>query len=271
MTHTPPCPVKLGKESIAFWSLRPIGQLAVFVHGFRGSPTTTWVSFPQELLTGAGFGVDFLFYGYESLRQGAEESGVQLYDSLFKLWQSPALIVNESLSSYPKRSTDFHYSRVTLIAHSLGAAVSRQAMIEHYRALNPWGTDIRLVLFAPAHKGANGAKLIGETLACGGIIGSWIGAALELQFQSIRDLKPESQFLKSLVEESRRAIISPEGLGAYITARKVIWVEADRVVINQRFLDDPKAERVEGRTHVSVCKPDAKYSKPVTEVMEAMS
>ena len=269
MNHTPPLAFNLGKEAMAYWSLEPKGHLIMFVHGFNGNATKTWTSFPYGLLEDDSVhGADLVFYGYESLRQGAAESGVQLYDEINKLWTSSSAFVNKS--PYKGRVEDFRYTKLTLIAHSLGAGVARQCLIEHFRNGNPWGTDIRLVLFAPAHRGANAAKLVGEALVGGGIVGAIIGILLELRYQSIRDLKPGSQFLQSLLEESRSALESQDAPAIYVKARKIFWAEADMVVTNERFLEDPTPLRMKKRTHMSVCKPDRSYQSPIEVLKEVL-
>ncbi len=271
MTHTPPCPSILGRQSLGFWSLQPAGHLVVFVHGFNGAPQTTWDRFPFGLLQKTeSAGVDLLFYGYDSLRQGAEESGVELYHAIDRLWKSPATFVNASQYQYAVRPPAFRFTRLTLVAHSLGAAVARQAVIEHHRNGDPWTAAIQLVLFAPAHKGANGAKLGAALFANLPFLGGLIGGLLQLRYQSIRDLDPDSPFLKTLLSESEKALVFAARPAEYVKARSVVWAISDPVVTNQRFLEDPTAERVPARTHSGLCKPVDGYDIPVDHVLKAL-
>src|ERR1022692_4249540 len=169
-THKPPCSVtKFGIDTQAYWASNPTGRLLVLVHGFNGKAGTTWLGLPQELIrqTGAS-GYDIISFGYDSVKQTAGESANQLHTFLDELFKDTAQIVNRSLDDnglVNRRVAGFQYSHAVLTGHSLGACVIRRALLNQIQSgRNKWKTEIKLVWFAPAHRGAK-LKLLLDAVA----------------------------------------------------------------------------------------------------------
>jgi hypothetical protein len=93
-------------------------------------------------------------------------------------------------------------------------------------------------------------------------------ALFEAKIQVIEDLKPGSEMLRKLLEETNRVIGS--GNGKFAIARKVIWGERDNIVIQNRFSNDPVAVTYCRKDHTEVCKPSGKFFEPIKDVIEAL-
>ncbi len=262
MAHFPPQSIDLGKGSKIYWSEEPTGHLLIFAHGFYGDAMDTWRSLPTGLLESReGKGIDCLFYGYDSVRRGAEDSGVEFFHSLDTLCRRPAEWFLSSTAGRDRRSPNFCFQRLTIVAHSLGAAVVRFALVEHSRAGHPWGREIDLVLFAPAHRGAHVVPLVAATFGIGGRLVAALSPVIEWRCQAIRDLRQGSKFLTRLEEESRTHI-DKERAG-YLICRHVFWAEYDDVVIKERFLEDRVAHVLRETNHTSICKTRPGYLGPL--------
>lgn len=273
-SHTPPCSIKrFGIDTQAYWSLNPTGRLLVLVHGFNGMSGTTWLGLPQALIlqTGAN-GYDIVSFGYDSVKQTASESANQLQSFLDKLFQNTTAIINRSLDDNGltiRRAPQYTYSHVVLIGHSLGACVTRRALLNQIQSgRNKWNAEIRLVWFAPAHRGAKLKLLIDAVaLAIPGGYGQSVDAAAKYYSPSLGDLDAGSEFLRELLEDTRHLCDAHPSLKAPIT----FWALRDSVVTNGPFAKDTTPfEEVDGANHVSICKPTG-YDKRVGELLRIMS
>jgi hypothetical protein len=251
MNHTLPRHLNAGVKTNAYWSLNPMGHLIVFVHGFGGGAEGTWMQFPRCAIGAPEFvGRDLVFYGYDGLQTEAFLSGVELYRFIEKI--ADVQLVQDTLPPYPKRDPNFAFNRITVVAHSLGAIVSRLAFLEAYRDGAPWISNSELVLFAPAHLGAKIGPLVSEALSIFKIF-AVIEAVATGWYQVLRDLKPGSPILQRLENDTRAALSS--GRANFVKAKKVIVTRTDRVVDNMRFCEDPAPVEIAGVSHMSICKP----------------
>src|SRR5688500_13432064 len=148
----------------ALWAVNPNRTLLVFVHGFGGSATGTWVAFPELLdVSSKARHCDCVFYGYDGFRTRAYVSALKLLAFLDRLCTDTANTINATLPSVaPKRAADFAYDKIIIVAHSLGAIVSRQALVSAHKSGAAWAAKVDLVFFAPAHSGADLLLLAGE-------------------------------------------------------------------------------------------------------------
>jgi pimeloyl-ACP methyl ester carboxylesterase len=243
------------------------------VHGFGGAATDTWDEFADRLPERPECaGHDLFFYGYDSLAVQATNNAALLRDFLHALATDPVRsVMARSLRVDRGLVASFRYRRIVLVAHSLGAVVTREALAQAADdpAMRPWVGLVRLALFAPAHCGAKITELAEEAL--GAVKFSWLGlarTAFKTYAQVLGDLERGSPTLKHL--ESRTAALLAQGMTS-LRAAVVVQGDRDRVVYATRFLDDP-GPRVEiGMGHIDVCKPTARYTRPMDHVVPLLT
>jgi hypothetical protein len=148
-----------------------------------------------------------------------------------------------------------------IVSHSLGAVVVRRAVLDGIKDEERWTDLVRLVMFAPAHLGANVKVLL--TLTIGKIL-----AALEAYFRTkypvLNQLEPDSKTLELLWNESQ------EAARLYPNAVRAVGVaipEIDQVADSNSFCCDPPGRRIDGTNHVSVIKPRTRAAKQFTHLI----
>ncbi|MDW9981911.1 hypothetical protein CN187_03015 [Sinorhizobium meliloti] len=144
-------------------------------------------------------------------------------------------------------------TKVTVIAHSLGAPVSRRALLDAIRNQASWAGKTRLQLFAPAHMGAYLNKVRKELGIASRLIAS-LTALTKFGVLLLDGLEPGSPFLTQLMEDSSKELAN--GWDAQVKARQVIFGDGENVVMVQRFLEDPPHTVWPGHGHCSVCRCD---------------
>ena len=150
-------PLAFGVATNAHWAVAQPLNVLVFVHGFFGHAVNTWTSFPEMLLADARMaGTDIVFYGYDGKFRQAGNSALELLNFLRKLAEQPWTL---SSSGIGRSRKDPGYVRIVIAAHSLGAVITRRALLDASRAGALWLDRVRVVLFAPAHNGAYAAVL----------------------------------------------------------------------------------------------------------------
>jgi pimeloyl-ACP methyl ester carboxylesterase len=257
--------VGTGKDSYAYWSDAPAGKAIVFVHGFLGTARDAWRQFDSLLQAEAACdGADIFFYGYDGVTTHATESGEELNSFLDELiahtqrfyrWHLPP-----KMAQTPERQ-GLAYTRVVLVAHSLGAVVSRIALLGAYHDGAPWLDTIRLVLFAPAHGGTRTVDAIVSAVSGINILGAAVAIG-KAKVRAAADLQEDSIILEQL--RSEVASLADAGR-AKLAAKCVVWARGDDIVINKRFPGDPKPVIVNFSDHRAVCKPTSSYKRPVEE------
>src|SRR5450759_3369734 len=109
------------KGSSARWALNPDASLIIFVHGFRGSPGSSWKDFPRILPTHPKLGgADIFFYSYDGARTRAGVSAA-LFRELLNEIASSSATANQTLPPASRRQDPWAYRRIVIVAHSLGA------------------------------------------------------------------------------------------------------------------------------------------------------
>lgn len=271
-THHWPVNLSEGLGTVAHWSTSNPRRLVVFVHGFRGSAVKTWIQFPAMMEKDPALGdCDFIFYGYDSPKYRVPVSGYRLYQFLDRACGDSGVLADESLPpSAACRGLGNTYDAIVLVAHSLGAVIARQALILAHEHQRLWADRVRLVLFAPAHKGSDVVSMAGTFLGVFKPLSPELfEAGLELVWPVLKDLKEGSPTLAQLEAKVLAAVPAgddPHCLKAY----KVMHGTEDPIVSPLDFGRDPSPEFIEGRYHINVCKPDESYDRPVQTVLEAL-
>ena len=264
-THHVPVGIPFGEKSEALWAISPNHVAIVFVHGFGGSATNTWIQFPSLLQSEAGCeGCDFIFFGYDGLRIRARPSAAKFISLLDELFGNAAGLAADSLPTV-KRLKRFNYKRVVIVAHSLGAVVSRIALLDAFRHQRNWTSKVELVLFAPAHGGASILPL--ATLAMGALRLAPVEAFARYRFQVLHDLERSSQTLSRLEKQTLSAI--QQGAKSLI-ARRVVYAGNDKIVDPVDFCDDPPAFFIQDVSHTSVCKPRSDFRDPLDHLLACL-
>ncbi|MDQ6892328.1 MAG: alpha/beta hydrolase [Acidobacteriota bacterium] len=269
-SHHPAWRIEAGKNSYAIWAARPAGNAVIFLHGFSGSTQKTWPHFPTLLPERKELsGHDFIFYGCEGLKARTYPSAVLFREFLEELLTQPAeAIVNPSLEPRHHRKKKFEYNAVTLVGHSTGAVVARQALLDALEQGIPGLSKIRLVFFAPAHTGASiapfQAEMLGSSLP---ILVLQLGMNL---FAPIwKDVLRDGETIRDLAARTTQALQgTPKA--KYLIATKVILAEWDKIVSPRRFCADPIPKVLPGRDHKSVCKPRGATDEVMTELLKVL-
>jgi pimeloyl-ACP methyl ester carboxylesterase len=263
--HHVPVTIPFGQKSQAIWAQKPIGRLLIFVHGFGGSSVNTWVEFPSSLQTTSSLqGYDAVFYGYDSLRTRARASAHVLIQLLDALSSEPSVVLNNSLPTI-NRNEAFSYRKIVIVAHSLGAVVTRIALLDAFRSKRTWVRKVRLLFFAPAHQGAHILHL--ATLVMGALRLAPLEALARYRFQSLFDLDEKSQTLIQLAEQTKKAIRA--GAKTLIAAR-VVHAGDEKIVNPADFCDDPPPEFIYGVDHIRICKPHRQFLAPLDHLLAVL-
>jgi hypothetical protein len=238
-------------------------SLVVFVHGFRGDALETWQPFDQMTISRKAFAdSDILFFGYDAYYSNVLASASFLFDLLDQVTSSPAALVGtERPALVAARAAG--YERVILTAHSLGAVVSRWAILRAVEEQRAWCAKLRLLLFAPAHTGSDLATM--ATSAVSGF--SWLSLFVEAakaKVPLVKELEPTSRILTELAERVRTHD------EPCLRANRVVVAEHEIVVSNLPFPGDPCPDALRDTDHVSVCKPSLGQDRAVTFLEELL-
>lgn len=230
-------------------------RLIIFIHGFRGSALKSWGEIAPVIEYPIFVKSDIILFDY---------------DSKYRQVQRLAKDLVHLLRAYTDgdKARDTPYKEIVLVSHSLGSLVARIALNDIFRKENPdWLDKIRLLLFAPAHLGANTRELLRLT---GNI--PWLGAfarvALIVTEPILQDLSPGSLALKQALLDSKAMLQSGRKNSAI--ASKVLWADRDWVVRLGRFLEDPSADYIPGTDHQSVVKFGALGSACSEELLKCL-
>jgi pimeloyl-ACP methyl ester carboxylesterase len=267
--HYMDTPIDMAGESVAYFSRNPDGRLLVFVHGFMGNKFTTWHKMHEELiLEPAVAGCDLVFYGYASVQpQALASAGLlrRFFQDLITL--APA--VKAQMPAPRRAMMNPGYSKIVIVAHSLGAAITRRAILDLHQMGAPWTKDVSLLLFAPAHCGAQLAALKKELVQNSGSMWlSGLSTLFAINSQAARDLEPDGEFIKRLKADTAKAI--EKASAGYLKARKVIFGLNDSVVLVERFCEDPPEDIWVNHNHTSVCKASSEFRDPIREVLSQL-
>lgn len=261
--HTITKKIKYGKNTSAFLLKTKPKTLVVYIHGFTGSSYKTWGDFPELIKNQNDFKfADIVFYGYKSLREKADYTALQFYEFLTEVCENNPKIFSDF--SRENIEQDFRYHNVLIVAHSLGAIIARRALVNAKRNNKSWLENCKMILFAPAHRGAKHLRLF-ENI---GIVGRILLSGSACIIPALKDLGANSKSLKDLITTSQKYI--DEGEGNFTIAQKVLWAHKDNVVDNKIFCNDPKAVEIKKESHTTICKPRANFLASYEIVINAL-
>lgn len=275
-----------------------VSTAIVFVHGFNGDALGTWARFElliddHPTLKQAYADADLFFLQYNSVWHSINTS-VDLFDRFVhdvvmapntRAFEvdigavvpagaggddetasledgNPLEIVPHIVTAVPAPR---NYHRLTVVAHSEGGVVVRQAIADCYpnRKNSPL-FDARLALFAPALFGYAPTGLLGAIANFPGL-GSVVDAFLKVS-PAYRDLQPGSKTdmlapLKTKTESLQEVAI---GFRAWI-----LWGTEEGIVKDGKYERDDRTY-AEGQNHNGVCKPRVHYDDPLDFVADRM-
>jgi alpha-beta hydrolase superfamily lysophospholipase len=259
-----------GRNSYVMLAKNPNGKAVVFIHGFGGHPINTWNNFPSKLAGNPTFeGVDLIFYNYDSLRTQSSVSGVE-FSSFINDLTGNANYFLRSIENGPhqihRRDPAFRHEKIVIAAHSLGAIVTRRAVLNAHLKKYQWINISSMVLFAPAHKGAR--KIVEVAKLYFPLALKFVAYTLQFIIQTLDDVDPNDPAGLLHELETKTSILQATGNGACTVAHAVVWAKREFVVRNNIFLSDPDGEIVTGKKHTNVCKPAFDFDRPI-EFIEA--
>ncbi len=239
---------KWGKDSYVNWTKNSERKAIVFIHGFSGSSMTTFGDFNLEFrLRKEYIGYDVFFYGYDSLFKQIAPSALSFLNFLRAIHNNIDLVIKNSGIKIQREQ----YCKIVIVAHSLGAVITRMALNEGFKTEGQWLGKCELILFAPAHKGAR-EEILGFLDMPG--LPKFLGPLSKYFVVTLKQLMDASKLIKPMEDKVRKLI--EQQVRSFTIPKRIIWAEKERVVINDFFLEDPEPIEVEGKRHEDVCKPD---------------
>jgi pimeloyl-ACP methyl ester carboxylesterase len=267
-THHNPAPITgYGKNTWALWAVRPADTLVVFIHGYGGKSVETWFQF-DWLLPSHSPKTDIVFYGYEGLLHHIQPSATLFYKFLDGCLADPRSFV-QGIDLGGERPRPWSYKRIVLVAHSLGAVVSRQALLFALDDGKAWPSRTRLVLFAPAHVGVDKAVRLVLGIRDPLAAAAALSKGLIVASSALRDLLNKKTF-KRLREETERWLKKAPRKSQCLIARQVVFGAAENIVKQERFCQDPRPTYISGKNHLSICKPSKAFKAPVSIVAKEL-
>lgn len=202
---------------------KPLTNLAIFVHGFRGNYLTTWGGLPDLLNWEADKKPvfedwDYVFLGYDT---GTVKTYLDIANLIWTHWKQ----ASKGHSPYANS-----YTKLALFGHSLGTLGLRQALCATTRQpANMLKTLYSVTFF--------GSPINGSPLAHGAALFYDIGDAL-------KPGNPQLRMLKAWTESTREAKIWPQVqlvLGTddkvvgYVNGELMSWDGDDKIIAYTKF------------------------------------
>jgi hypothetical protein len=145
----------------AHLALKPAEKAIIFVHGFAGRALQTWTLFP-EMLQGEPktAGYDLIFFEYDSFSTQLGNIVSRLKTFLSEIMTNASPTINRGLARPDHRPPGFAYKNIVIVAHSLGAVVTRRTLLDYQGNKTTWVPHTEFMRFAPADQGAFGTALL---------------------------------------------------------------------------------------------------------------
>jgi pimeloyl-ACP methyl ester carboxylesterase len=269
-THYPGENLNAGKDSRALWSFQPSGTLVVFVHGWSGGAVETWPHFHELVFddpTGGFANCDVIFFGYQSVWKSARVGAGLLFNFLHEFLLPQGHLQQRYWSPSVRRSEPISYGKVVLVCHSMGAVVGRLALLTAFERNELWAERCRLVLFAPAHCGADIAELV---VAMVSVIAMPLVPITSHFTPGLKELREGSRLITDLAADTRRMLAKQQSSRDALVCKSVLIGDDDKIVCRDRFVDDATADNVPGKDHKEICKPQIGFMKPFMAVVGAL-
>ncbi len=238
-----------------------VNRAIVFVHGFAGDAYGTWANF-QMMVAKIRFDLatDFFFFQYHSVTEYIQSSSNRLLtfmdELIFSLNMKHFQLKLIDGPGYASALQEMRtYKQLTLIGHSEGGVVIRNAILQRAGNATSPILQSRLILFAPALEGYSPAGLLG-TMANFPGVGPVVNAVL-MASPAYKDLRNTKYLGKIRADTEEQA--SKRGEPAFIA--KIMWGRQDGVVEPRKY--DLDFEDFEDRGHTDICKPHSGYLKPI--------
>ena len=250
---------------------RPV-RLVIFVHGFRGEPTTSWGDFRAVREIKWWAESDILFVGYAS--QTLDPTGVAntlrlLIERVYPHLPEEYLSAGGVYFRDPNRAP---YSELILVGHSLGGLIVRRVAVDMVRSWERTGNELppllasgRMCLFSPATAGFDPTGSLGTLQS---LLGRRVYEIVLRNPPALRDLRPNSTVLESCRRLTERAASRYEKLRVLFP--QIVWANPDRVVVASDYDSDLLSHSQVAVTHRTVCKGHSGYMLP-WEVIESGS
>lgn len=259
---------KPDKDVQALFAVQPDRKAVLFIHGFSGDAIKTWSDFHQLLPECPKcIGRDLFFYGYDGLRSDMNASAAIFRSFLNRLLGTTRQFLAENLPPSAQRAGEFEYDELVIVAHSLGAVIARRALLDATKQSSNWVTRTKMVLYAPAHKGARVVDLALETVSSFPFA-KFFGAVSRFASPLIDQLKPNSTALKQLLDDTLKARLG--GANPHLVASKVVIADHEYIVENETFGEDPPPDAIADTSHTSVCKPRRDFLQPFKHLEECL-
>jgi len=251
-------------------------KAVIFVHGFGGSPTGTWLDFHGLVkICSPNYPwwdtADLFFYSYESLH-----TPILVNAERFEKFVKHILSTDPSGQVRFPTCTGEPHTKLVLVGHSEGAVVIRRWILDRFRLVEK-ASDYRdgtirtaakadialnshLRLFAPACMGTNFSSILGFAIAFS------VCSAIASSSLVRNELKPDSPVLQQLKIETENASSRFRETSGF--KARVLFGERDHVVYTAAYACDeidPSYPKRFG--HTDVCKPDFRYLKPLEFVI----
>lgn len=270
-----------------------VESAVIFVHGFFGDETKTWLDF-QSLIDetashAAWSGSDLFFFKYSSVWAHIVANSFLLEKLIADLYPTPNpdLFRVKLTSGWAKKLAGGQdevsllpaaraYKRIKLVGHSEGAVVIRQALLSRIQGMTHAAgqttgavtveggaskaapvIDGTLSLFAPALFGYRPSGWLGA-LARSPVIGDLVDWVFSSTSAAYQDLKDPGGLLAKIETQTKPLVAEHPILKA-----DILWGAKEHVVKQGQYEADKIVDVIAGGTHTSICKPTRGFLTPL--------
>jgi pimeloyl-ACP methyl ester carboxylesterase len=279
LERRPPKPIPgYGKSYALLAKSQVVDTAVIFVHGFGGKPTSTWINFQGLVDEYSGEFTwwatsDMFFYAYESLHTPIRNNANLLEKFVEDVWHT-----NWKGNGSPSRAPK--YDSLILAGHSEGGVVIRRLILDRFERIkeavenaSPDADEMALKaamrpaldadfilgsylrLFAPACRGTNFSSWAGLLTSLSHLVSAITASSLVRN-----ELLPESPVLNALKTGTEQAHARFRGVRSLYT--QPIFGVPDQIVYSESYQgESPLWDK--GYDHFAVCKPNYTHKRPL--------